>query len=109
MMEHGINPFVEKMLDHAARRQEALSDNISNLDTPGYRAKDVQFHNELAGAFSVEDTEAEEEEKPNGNTVNLETQMTSLTQNGLQYMTLIQFLSSNVQSIKYAITEGGKS
>ena len=109
MLENGINPFVEKMLDYAARRQDALSDNISNLDTPGYKAKDVQFHNELAGAFSIEDTEAEEQEKPNGNTVNLETQMTSLTQNGLQYVTLVQFLSSDVQSIKYAISEGGKS
>jgi flagellar basal-body rod protein FlgB len=109
MMENGINPLVERMLDYTARRQQALSDNIANLDTPGYRAKDVEFHQELSSASSLQEVTVEDNEKPNGNNVDLEKQMTRMTQNGLQYMILVDYLRSDVQTIKSAINDGGKS
>lgn len=101
-----INPFVERMLDFTAKRQQAISANIANLDTPGYTAKDVSFHEELSGAASLENVELEDEAKPNGNNVNLETQMTKMTQNGLQYMLLVQYLSSDVRTLRSAIADG---
>ena len=110
MLENGINPFVEKMLDFTARRQQTISANIANLDTPGYEAKDVQFHNSLSTATSsIEEVEVDDVNvKANGNNVDLEKQMTQMTQNGLQYMLLVEYLRGNIQSIKTAITEGGK-
>ena len=110
MFEKGIDGFVERMLDFTAKRQEAISANLANLDTPGYQAKDVQFSDTLAGVSSIEDVDLSDGNvKPNGNNVDLEKQMTTMTQNGLQYMLLVEYLRSDIQSIKTAITEGGKA
>jgi flagellar basal-body rod protein FlgB len=110
MLENGINPLVEKMLDFTARRQQTISSNLANLDTPGYQAKDIQFHDALSTATSsIEELEVDDANvKANGNNVDLEKQMTQMTQNGLQYMLLVEYLRSDIQSIKTAITEGGK-
>jgi flagellar basal-body rod protein FlgB len=43
---------VEKNLDLTARRNEAIVSNIANAETPGYKAVDVNFANELDRAFS---------------------------------------------------------
>ena len=110
MLENGINPLVEKMLDFTARRQQTISSNLANLDTPGYQAKDIQFHDALSTAnSSIDEVEVDDANvKANGNNVDLEKQMTQMTQNGLQYVLLVEYLRSNIQSIKTAITEGGK-
>jgi flagellar basal-body rod protein FlgB len=44
--------FIEKFLDLATARQSLLVSNIANVDTPGYRTQDVDFHAELARALS---------------------------------------------------------
>jgi flagellar basal-body rod protein FlgB len=108
MLENGINPFVEKMLDFTAKRQQAISANIANLDTPGYQARDVEFKQELSNASSIHDVDIDDAVKQNGNNVDLEKQMTRMTQNGLQYMMLIQYLSSDIKTLHTAIIEGGK-
>jgi flagellar basal-body rod protein FlgB len=43
--------FNREALDVRAYRQELLSSNIANADTPGYRARDVDFASSLAGAL----------------------------------------------------------
>lgn len=43
--------FGREALDIRAYRQELLSSNIANADTPGYRARDVDFASSLAGAL----------------------------------------------------------
>jgi flagellar basal-body rod protein FlgB len=43
--------FGRQALDVRAYRQELLSSNIANADTPGYRARDVDFASSLAGAL----------------------------------------------------------
>lgn len=40
-------PTVQKYLDLGALRQKLISGNISNLSTPGYRAKDIDFQEEF--------------------------------------------------------------
>ncbi len=37
-------------------RQNAISENIANIDTPGYRAKEVAFESELRRAFNRSST-----------------------------------------------------
>ncbi len=37
-------------LDYSSMRQEALSDNIANINTPGYQGKDVSFDSVLNAA-----------------------------------------------------------
>lgn len=43
--------FGREALDVRAYRQELLSSNIANADTPGYKARDVNFASSLAGAL----------------------------------------------------------
>lgn len=43
--------FGREALDVRAYRQELLSSNIANADTPGYKACDVDFSSSLAGAL----------------------------------------------------------
>ena len=43
--------FGREALDVRAYRQELLSSNIANADTPGYKARDVEFSSALAGAL----------------------------------------------------------
>jgi flagellar basal-body rod protein FlgB len=124
--EDRVFPALEDLLSWTSRRQQALSANVANQDTPGYRAKDYSFSfqdqlNSLTMTTTsekhmmpLEDTsktrlyEVGTEEKLNGNTVDLEREMSELTKNGLQYLTLIQYLSQKIKTMRYAITEGGK-
>jgi flagellar basal-body rod protein FlgB len=48
--------FGREALDVRGYRQELLSSNIANADTPGYRARDVDFASSLAGALKKVDT-----------------------------------------------------
>jgi flagellar basal-body rod protein FlgB len=43
--------FNREALDVRAYRQELISSNIANADTPGYKARDVDFASSLAGAL----------------------------------------------------------
>ena len=36
--------LVENFLDLATKRQSLLVSNIANVDTPGYRTQDIDFH-----------------------------------------------------------------
>ena len=116
-------PLLENKLDLAAKRQQTISANLANIDTPGYKAKDVSFSEQLE-SLSLETTssshmqnavsngmriyEIDAKQKDNGNTVDLDQQMTELTKNGLQYVALVQFLSQKIRTLRIAINDGGK-
>src|SRR6266487_4012310 len=94
-------PAVEELLSWTSKRQQALAGNVANMDTPGYHAKDYSFADQLSSLTlsatsgmhiaPMEDTssahmyEVGTKEKPNGNNVDLEREMTEITKNGLQY------------------------
>lgn len=42
---------IEKALDAAAMRNNAIAGNIANVDTPGYKRKDVSFEAQLSEAI----------------------------------------------------------
>ena len=117
-------PELENLLSWTSKRQQALAANVANLDTPGYRSKDFSFQGQLASLAMqatsgkhitpVEDTSTARvydvgtQEKPNGNNVDIEREMTEITKNGVDYITLVQFLNHKVRTLRSAITEGGK-
>jgi flagellar basal-body rod protein FlgB len=115
-------PVVEQMLDWTAKRQQAISANLANIDTPGYKAKDITFskHMESLGLETTSATHLENEiakgmdvfevgtkAKDNGNTVDLDREMTELTKNGLQYVALIQYMNQKLRTLRTAIKDGG--
>jgi flagellar basal-body rod protein FlgB len=109
-------------MDLMAKRQQALSANVANLDTPGYRSSDYSFQQELASmALKTTDSahlspvddsgarrfEVQSTVKPNGNDVDLERELTEITKNGMQYVTLVQFLNQKIRTLRSSIKEGG--
>ncbi|OLD71099.1 MAG: flagellar basal-body rod protein FlgB [Acidobacteria bacterium 13_1_40CM_2_56_11] len=117
-------PAVEELLSWTSKRQQALAGNVANMDTPGYRAQDYSFEQELA-TIHLSTTTANHiaplkdeaharlyavnsKVKPNGNNVDLEREMTEITKNGLQYITLVQYLNQKIRTLRAAINEGGK-
>jgi flagellar basal-body rod protein FlgB len=115
-------PVVESLLDWTAKRQQTISANLANIDTPGYKAKDISFSEQM-NALSLEVSspvhleplnasgmgvfEVGTKEKQNGNTVDLDREMTELTKNGLQYVALVQFLNQKLRTLRSAIRDGG--
>ena len=110
MIEDRMLPALENLLTLTSRRQQVLAANVANLDTPGYRAKDITFASELDGTLDVSAraVEVETKEKPNGNNVDLDRELTEITKNGLQYITLIQFLNQRIKTLRAAIMDGGR-
>jgi len=110
MIEDRMFPALENLLTLASKRQQVLAANVANLDTPGYRARDISFAQELDGNLdmSARVVEVETKEKPNGNNVDLDRELTEITKNGLQYITLVQYLNQRIKTLRSAITEGGK-
>lgn len=45
------------VMDLVAQRQRALSSNLANIDTPGYRRKDIEFSQYLGSMNSPLETE----------------------------------------------------
>ena len=124
-MNIGSFPYVENLLNVTAKRQQAFAANIANLDTPGYKATDVDFKEELSSSLRMTSTspahltpppaasstriiEAEGTLKANGNTVDIDTQMTEMTKNGLQYVTLVQYLNQKLKTLHSSLNEGGR-
>lgn len=46
------NNLLEKALDASWARNSAISDNIANVDTPGYKRKDVNFEDYFKSALN---------------------------------------------------------
>ena len=110
MIEDRMFPVLENLLTLTSKRQQILAGNVANIDTPGYRAKDISFADELDGNLDVSARvfEVETKEKPNGNNVDLDRELTEITKNGLQYVTLVQYLNQRIKTLRAAISEGGR-
>jgi flagellar basal-body rod protein FlgB len=124
MIDNRLYPAMEDRMDWAARRHQALSNNIANIDTPGFRAKDVSFSEQLQ-LLQVHttspkhiapigmDSRMQQFEAPGNpdlkdNNVDLDHEMAEITKNGLQYVAMIQFVSQKLKTLRSAINEGGK-
>jgi len=112
-----------KVLDGTALRQRALAENIANVDTPGYQRKDVSFSEQLKEA--LEGTSLPENAlrrleavvpqsvvansqtlRPDGNTVDIDKEMTEISKNTLEYETSAQLLDGKLRLLRTAITGG---
>lgn len=111
MSDIGLINMLETKLTYDAERQKLLAQNIANIDTPGYKAKDLQpldFRNVLAaqtshiplaatnpmhlnggragvGKFRAVTSRDTFERTPTGGTVVVEEQMMKVAQNATDY------------------------
>jgi flagellar basal-body rod protein FlgB len=51
-------------------------------------------------------TDSSSEVKPNGNSVDLDRELTESTKNGLEFVMLMQFLQNKLRTMRSSITEG---
>ena len=110
MIEDRMFPMLENLLTLTSKRHQILAGNVANMDTPGYRARDISFAAELDGSLDISSKviEVETKDKPTGNNVDLDRELTEITKNGLQYVTLVQYLNQKIKTLRSAISEGGK-
>ena len=113
---------IETSLDITTERHGLITSNIANLDTPGYRAKDIDFKNALKDA--VEGTSVDlartnprhfgtkvcYQESPSSGThsVDIDKEMSKLAENNLRYRVSAEVLLRKFSKLKFAITEGGR-
>ena len=108
-----------KSLNALWQRANAISDNIANVDTPGYRAKRVSFEDQLQGVLSdntltgaelssLEPVTSEDDAvySTDSNGVDIESEMINLTRNQLQYNYLQRALADNLGLLNTAASEG---
>ncbi len=111
--------LIGKALSVRAFYHKLVSGNIANSQTPGYKAKSIDFRTELDKRatstgpvsqdnrdYKVTENESEGFVKLDGNTVELETETVRLTENQLMYQALVQMASKRFSMMKYVIGEG---
>lgn len=118
----------EQALYTRARRTEVLGANMANADTPGYKARDLDFREVLAATQGAElaatrthgkhlgtaATSAEPDLKyriphqpsEDGNTVELHIEQANFADNAIRYQATLTFLGSKFEGIKTALTGG---
>ena len=107
-----VQSALERAMDGVALRQRVSAQNIANVMTPGYKAQQVSFEDNLSSALSVgEDpsqaslsvTDQGGQADANGNNVDLSTESTSLMKSGLQYEALAQATNYRFNVLRSAL------
>ena len=114
-----VSAHLEHYMNLLSTRQKLVASNIANLDTPGYRSRDIDFHFEFMSKMDA----AERGEtvdpptileaggllvKNDGNDVSLDNQMRLLSETAIRFSVASTLLKGQMQSLRTAITEGGK-
>ena len=114
-----------KSLEGTSKRQQALSRNIANAETPDYVREDVEFLSSLRTAVEstidhpdrakdVDDVAVRrvaDFARPvdaNGNNVDIEHEMAELARNSLEFEASARMLSLKMRMLRAAISEGRK-
>ena len=109
-----IDPTVRALqmsLSGLASRQRALTDNIANLETPGYLAKRVDFESSLQNAIDTHRPNSVEVSLrrsmdptgANGNNVNLDDETILSSDTALRYEMSIEALNAKYRLLRTAI------
>jgi flagellar basal-body rod protein FlgB len=107
---------LEKALQGSALRQTTLAGNLANVNTPGYQRKDVDFHSALEAAFedgtdphdlsfSVQ-TDPSAAMRADGNSVDPDVEAAKLSQNALEYSSLVTVMRARIDIIQAAMGRG---
>ena len=103
---------LRQALDGLQQRQDAIANNISNLETPNYLARQVEFEDSLRaavqagepGAFGVTEQRSMAATRTNGNNVNIDTEIMLSQETLLQQRLVIQGLNTKYSILRTAIS-----
>ena len=107
-----VSQQLEKYMDLVATRQKLVAANIANIDTPGYRTKDIAFQLEFQTLAQGEKPRVVEvpdlKVKNDGNDVTLDREARLLSENNLRFTFAETMLRDRIKEIRSAIQEGSK-
>ena len=95
-----------------AARQTAIANNIANIETPGYRARKVEFEEALRGAVAHGESPAGvrpstltslEPTRLNGSNVNLDQETLAMSETGLRYSLAVQAVNAKFSRLRVVI------
>lgn len=117
--------IVSQTLTYRTQRAEVLSSNIANVDTPGFKARDLDFKavlgqqkaqlrlnqtrsghialNEQNDPYNVTQTR-DTQPSEDGNTVRLGEEQAAFMRNSMAFETSLTFLNMKIKGLKLAIT-----
>ena len=129
------NQAMQGSLDLRFRRQEMLSSNLANMDTPGYQPQDLEFegalrkirHNETShvgmdrtnnehrtmgnALYNGDDAVVERPDVLNsvdGNGVDLDREMARFADNSMRYSATVEMMRRRVGIMNYSIMKMGE-
>jgi flagellar basal-body rod protein FlgB len=102
---------IHQALRGLSARQRAISDNVANLETPGYLAKRVDFESSLQAALSDGDpVTAQPVESTsraatgvNGNNVNLDEETLTSLDTNLRYQLMVNAINAKANGLRTAM------
>lgn len=135
MQDIGLLNAIGAKIDYLSRRQEIISQNVANADTPGYRPKDLtpvdfaaflskgpgtsdtlqmqttQGQHLLAGGVTPGQAKDRDQKKtyevaPAGNAVILEEQLVQANNTKMDYDLMINLYNRNMQLLRTAVGSG---
>jgi flagellar basal-body rod protein FlgB len=109
---------LERAIEGAGKRHEALAANLANANTPGYQRVDVDFHGALAAAMnSGDDSQSALDNlsfaptkdasagatRADGSTVDVDAESAKLAANALEQQAAVQVLHARLGILKAAM------
>ncbi len=111
---------MNKAIESSWKRQELLTDNIVNIDTPGYRRKDINFEKvlraEVEKTGNIHKVDINQlyaeilspysnfQHRIDGSNVDIDWEMAEISKNKIKYDALVTQTSRHLQRIKSVIT-----
>lgn len=107
--------MLSSLVDAAAVRHQVLSNNIANVNTPGFQRQGVRFEEYLAAGLSSGEADvasmrpqiywdASAPARMDGNNVDINSEMMEVTKNTLLHNTYLQILNTKIGQMRTAIT-----
>lgn len=110
-----LNPIasrVEQYMDVVSAKQKVTASNIANVDTPGYKTKDIDFTSALSDAAGANRSPltttadvANLPGKPDGNNVSLDREARNLAENALRFHIAGQMMQNQIRVTRLALQE----
>jgi flagellar basal-body rod protein FlgB len=132
-LDNALN-FNSQAMNVFGDRQKILANNIANADTPGFKARDIDFSSELKQAVAngragtsglamsvtssrhieiqphgraVQDLKYRVPDQPSmdGNTVDMDRERSAFAENAIRYQTSVTMMKSSISRIKSAMQD----
>lgn len=112
VLDHITNQ-IERYMNLLSAREKVVASNIANVDTPGYKTKDIDFQFEFMTQMENQSPDAVEAQglttKNDGNNVSLDRETRLLAETALRFNLASSLMKTQLKLISSAIQEGKSS